>query len=120
MKERVLSVLHRVFSNEAGSYRKKVIGLYGLLFFFNIAAWIWAAVTFAGNTVLLSAAVLAYTFGLRHGFDADHIASIDTVTRKLMQQHLRPTTVGLHFAIGHSLALVLFVIAADESIKPQT
>jgi len=61
--------------------------------------------------VLLGAALLAYTFGLRHAFDADHIASIDSVTRKLMQRDVRPTTVGFHFAVGHSLALFVFVSA---------
>lgn len=107
---KIISMLRHIFSDEAGNYRKKVVGLYIVLIAFNIAAWICAIVAFAGNAVLLGAAVLAYTFGLRHAFDADHIASIDTVTRKLMQQNKRPTTVGLHFAIGHSLALVVFVI----------
>jgi high-affinity nickel-transport protein len=107
----IISALHRIFNDEAGNFRKKVVGLYILLIAFNIATWIWAFAAFSGNAVLLGAAVLAYTFGLRHAFDADHIAAIDTVTRKLMQQNQRPTTVGLHFAIGHSLALVVFVIA---------
>lgn len=106
----IISALDQIFSDQTGSYRRKVVGLYVLLIAFNIAAWIWAIVAFAGNAVLLGAAVLAYTFGLRHAFDADHIASIDTVTRKLMQQNRRPATVGLHFAIGHSMALVMFVV----------
>ena len=108
---RILATLHHVFSDDTGTFRKKVIGLYVLLIAFNVAAWMWAIAAFAGNAVLLGAAVLAYTFGLRHAFDADHIASIDTVTRKLMQQKKRPMTIGLHFAIGHSLALVVYVAA---------
>jgi high-affinity nickel-transport protein len=106
----LLTLLYHIFSDEAGNFQKKVIGLYGLLILFNIVVWIWAIVAFSDNTVLLGAAVLAYTFGLRHAFDADHIASIDSVTRKLMQQNKRPTTVGFYFAIGHSMALVIFVI----------
>ena len=109
--KQTFSALPHVFSDEAGLFRKNVIGLSILLIALNIATWIWAIVAFSGDTVLLGAAILAYTFGLRHAFDADHIASIDTVTRKFMQQNRRPTTVGLHFAIGHSLALVGFVIA---------
>lgn len=109
--KQLIATLHHIFSDNAGNFRKKVIGLYAFLIVFNIVTWIWAIMAFAGNTVLLGAAVLAYTFGLRHAFDADHIASIDSVTRKLMQKHKRPTTVGLHFAIGHSLALVVFVTA---------
>lgn len=106
----MLALVRHVFSDEAGNTQKKVIGLYAVLIIFNVAVWMWAIMAFAGNTVLLGAAVLAYTFGLRHAFDADHIASIDSVTRKLMQKNKRPTTVGFYFAIGHSMALVIFVI----------
>jgi high-affinity nickel-transport protein len=103
--------LRDVFSDRGGNFRRKVIGLYLCLIALNIAAWTWAVFAFAGNVVLLGAAVLAYTFGLRHAFDADHIAAIDTTTRKLMQRDVRPTTVGFHFAVGHSLALFVFVAA---------
>ena len=103
------NALRDIFSDRVGNFRSKVVGLYAFLILFNVAAWVWALSMFAGNTVLLGAAVLAYTFGLRHAFDADHIASIDSVTRKLMQRDARPTTVGFHFAIGHSAALFVFV-----------
>jgi high-affinity nickel-transport protein len=54
-------------------------------------------------------AATAYALGLRHAFDADHIAAIDNVTRKLMQEGKQPTTVGLFFSLGHST--VVFVVA---------
>jgi len=119
MRELVTTLQH-AFSDDAGNFRRKVVGLYVFLIAFNIATWAWAVIAFAGNPVLLGAAVLAYTFGLRHAFDADHIASIDSVTRKLMQQNKRPLTVGLHFSLGHSLALLLFVtvIAALATSGP--
>jgi high-affinity nickel-transport protein len=104
-----LAALAHVFSDEAGHSRVRVAGLYVFLLAFNVAAWAWAILAFHDSPVLLGAAVLAYSFGLRHAFDADHIASIDSVTRKLMQQNKRPITIGFHFSIGHSLALVLFV-----------
>jgi high-affinity nickel permease len=107
----IVRAVRDVFSDRAGNFRRKVIGLYLCLIALNIAAWMWAVIAFAGNLVLLGSAVLAYTFGLRHAFDADHIAAIDTTTRKLMQRDVRPTTVGFHFAIGHSLALFVFVAA---------
>ena len=44
----------------------------------------------------------AYTLGLRHAFDADHIAAIDNTTRKLMAEGKRPTSVGFWFSLGHS------------------
>ena len=55
--------------------------------------------------------MLAYTFGLRHAFDADHIAAIDNVTRKLMQEGKRPVAVGFFFSLGHSTIVVLLSIA---------
>ncbi len=65
--------------------RGRVIGLYGLLLAANLGAWAWALVAFRHYPVLLGTALLAYGFGLRHAVDADHIAAIDNVTRKLMQ-----------------------------------
>jgi high-affinity nickel-transport protein len=55
--------------------------------------------------------MLAYAFGLRHAFDADHIAAIDNVTRKLMQEGKRPVAVGFFFSLGHSTIVVLLSIA---------
>ncbi|MHB1829299.1 MAG: HoxN/HupN/NixA family nickel/cobalt transporter [Steroidobacteraceae bacterium] len=52
--------------------------------------------------LLLGTAVLAYGFDLRHAVDADHIAAIDNVTRKLMHEGQRPVTAGLYFSLGHS------------------
>jgi nickel/cobalt transporter (NiCoT) family protein len=58
-------------------------------------------------SVLLGTALLAYSFGLRHAVDADHIAAIDNVTRKLMQEGKRPVGVGFMFSLGHSTIVVL-------------
>jgi high-affinity nickel-transport protein len=55
---------------------------------------------------------LAYTFGLRHALDADHIAAIDNVTRKLVQEGDRPVSVGLHFALGHSTVVIIAALVA--------
>ena len=73
----------------------------------NLAAWGWALITFHDKPVLLGTAFLAYSFGLRHAVDADHIAAIDNVTRKLMQEGKKPLTVGLFFSLGHSTVVVL-------------
>ena len=80
----------------------RIAYMYGLLAFANIGAWIWAWIAFRDYPVLLGTALLAYTFGLRHAVDADHIAAIDNVTRKLMQQGKRPVAVGFFFSLGHS------------------
>ncbi len=88
-----------------------MIGLYALLGTFNLAAWGWAFVAFHRFPVLLGTAFLAYSFGLRHAVDADHIAAIDNVTRKLMQQGKQPVSVGLMFSLGHSTIVVVGSIA---------
>jgi len=91
--------------------RQRVIGIYGVLAVFNLGAWVWAFTVFQGHPFLLSTGFLAYGFGLRHAVDADHIAAIDNVTRKLMQDGKRPVSIGFFFALGHSL-VVLLVAAA--------
>jgi high-affinity nickel-transport protein len=99
--------LRTLFDDVAGNLRGKVIGIYGLLFLFNAGAWLWAAVAFHHFPLLLGTALLAYSFGLRHAVDADHIAAIDNVTRKLMQEGKRPVAVGLMFSLGHSTIVVI-------------
>jgi high-affinity nickel-transport protein len=91
--------------------RYRLIAIYSVLALFNVGSWIWAFVAFHGHSLLLGTGLVAYGFGLRHAVDADHIAAIDNVTRKLMQDGRRPVTVGFFFAIGHS-AVVLLVAAA--------
>ena len=88
-------------------FRAPLIGIYGWLVAANLAAWAWAFLMFHGQPLLLGTALLAYGFGLRHAVDADHIAAIDNVTRKLMQEGKRPIGVGFFFALGHSTVVVL-------------
>ena len=80
----------------------RVTLMYATLIVLNIGAWAWAMVAFHQHPVLLGAAFLAYSFGLRHAVDADHIAAIDNVTRKLMGERKRPVAVGFFFSLGHS------------------
>jgi len=87
--------------------RNKVFAMYTGLLLFNGAVWLWAILAFHRFPLLLGTAFLAYSFGLRHAVDADHIAAIDNVTRKLMQEGKRPVSVGLMFSLGHSTIVVL-------------
>jgi high-affinity nickel-transport protein len=91
--------------------RGRIVAIYSLLIVANLSAWIWALVAFAHQPVLIGTAVLAYSLGLRHAIDADHIAAIDNVTRKLMQEGKRPVAVGFFFALGHSTVVVLASLA---------
>jgi nickel/cobalt transporter (NiCoT) family protein len=92
-----------------------VLGLHALGFFLLIAVVaphhyrIGASGAFAVGT-----GVTAYTLGMRHAFDADHISAIDNTTRKLMAEGKRPMSVGLFFSLGHST--IVFVLAFLFSI----
>jgi nickel/cobalt transporter (NiCoT) family protein len=99
--------LRTLFNDAADSLRARIIGIYGILLVFNLGAWAWAAIAFRHYPVLLGTALLAYSFGLRHAVDADHIAAIDNVTRKLMQDGKRPVAVGFMFSLGHSTIVVI-------------
>ena len=97
---------YAVFDDRAGHVRLKVIGLYIALIAVSLLAWVWAFATFHGYPLLLATALIAYGFGLRHAFDADQIAAIDNVTRKLMEEGKRPIAVGFFFPLGHSTMVI--------------
>ena len=101
----------RIWNESASPVRGRLIALFGILVAANVLAWLWALVALRGNAVLFGSAFLAYSFGLRHAVDADHIAAIDNSTRKLMQKGQKPVAVGLFFSLGHSLVVVLLSIA---------
>ncbi|MBV9688322.1 MAG: HoxN/HupN/NixA family nickel/cobalt transporter [Ktedonobacteraceae bacterium] len=115
-----LSALTRVFSRSSPEVRRRVITLYAVLLGYNILAWLLALIFFAKTPALLLLALTAYTFGLRHAFDADHISAIDNVTRKLMQEGKRPVGVGFFFSLGHStivVALTVLIAAAAVAVQ---
>jgi high-affinity nickel-transport protein len=103
------------------SFKTRVVTIYIGLILGNIGAWIWAALVFSEKPLLLGTALLAYSFGLRHAVDADHIAAIDNVTRKLMQDSQRPVTVGFYFSLGHSTIVVVasLIVYATASMLLQ-
>jgi nickel/cobalt transporter (NiCoT) family protein len=70
----------------------------------------------ASGTFTIGIGVTAYTLGLRHAFDADHISAIDNTTRKLMQEGKRPLSVGFWFSLGHST--IVFALAFQSSSSP--
>jgi high-affinity nickel-transport protein len=91
--------------------KRRILAMYVLLAAINIVAWILAFTLFHSRPALIAAALLAYTFGLRHAVDADHISAIDNVTRKLMQEGQRPVGTGFYFSLGHSTIVVLLSAA---------
>ncbi len=115
-----MSIFRSLTEDGAINTRGKIIAIYAVLIVANVAAWIWALLAFGDYPVLLGTALLAYSFGLRHAVDADHIAAIDNVTRKLMQEGKRPIAVGLWFSLGHSTIVVLatvFIVATTAALQ---
>ncbi len=108
---RMLSALRQ---RMAGGTGRRVVGIYVFLGLANILPWLVAVAVFHNYPLLLGTSLLAYSFGLRHAVDADHIAAIDNVTRKLMQQGQRPAGVGFFFSLGHST--IVFGLSAAVAI----
>ena len=97
--------LRRIFDDAGTDLRGRLIGIYVVLLILNAGGWIWAFLAFNGNPGLLGVALVVYGLGLRHAVDADHIAAIDNVTRKLMQTGDRPVAVGFFFAMMSFLGI---------------
>jgi nickel/cobalt transporter (NiCoT) family protein len=97
----------------------------------NVVGWVMLAAAVGGHYQLSGTAVfgfgtgaLAYTLGMRHAFDADHIAAIDNTTRKLVNDGKRPLSVGFFFSLGHSTIVFVMALllnfgirALDEQVK---
>ena len=105
----MLGFLTATVDDASANQRGKIVALYVLLLTASAVVWTWALIALAGRPTLLGTAFLAYMLGLRHAVDADHIATIDNVVRKLMQEGKRPYTVGLFFSLGHSLSIAVAV-----------
>ena len=87
---------------------RRVGGMAGTILLLNVLGWgIFAVVILPQRYKLLGVgvAVTAYTLGMRHAFDADHISAIDNTTRKLMAEGKRPLSVGFFFSLGHSTSV---------------
>ncbi|PYH43108.1 NicO-domain-containing protein [Aspergillus saccharolyticus JOP 1030-1] len=93
------------------------IGIILFIAFLNVVVWIAAAIVLRYHPSLVSNAVLSYTLGMRHAFDADHISAIDLMTRRLLATGQKPVTVGTFFSLGHSTIVIItsIVVAATAA-----
>lgn len=101
----------KLFDDRSDHIKAKALFTFAALITANIAAWLWTWIAFANQPALLGTALLAYIFGIRHAFDADHIAAIDNVVRKLMNERKAPFSAGFFFSLGHSTVVILASIA---------
>ena len=90
----------------------------------NVAGWLMLAAAVGGHYKISSTemfgfgtGILAYTLGMRHAFDADHIAAIDNTTRKLVQDGKRPLSVGFFFSLGHSTIVFVMALLLNFGIR---
>ncbi|HEV2888356.1 MAG TPA: HoxN/HupN/NixA family nickel/cobalt transporter [Jatrophihabitans sp.] len=90
---------------------------FGLFYYYNSQPQFHSLGDGKGNLVFAGAATLAYGFGLRHAFDADHISAIDDTTRYLLQKGKRPLGVGFFFSLGHSSIVLALSIAIAFAAK---
>ena len=103
---------------------RRMAAMFGFILFLHVsgALLMWKATT--GNYELADGtlfgwgtAALAYTLGMRHAFDADHISAIDNTTRKLMSEGQRPLAVGFFFSLGHSSVVFALAMLLNFGIK---
>jgi high-affinity nickel-transport protein len=105
------SVVERLATGFDRGERVRLAASYGVVALIHVAGW-GALLTYGvGHPAFLGLGGLAYTFGLRHAFDADHIAAIDNTTRKLLQEKQKPVSVGLWFSLGHCTVVLLIALA---------
>ena len=90
----------------------RLSGLFGSVALLHVIGWGMMLLLVAPRyPVMLGLGGLAYAFGLRHAFDADHISAIDNTTRKLLQEGKKPLGVGFFFSLGHSTVVFLIAVA---------
>jgi high-affinity nickel-transport protein len=97
--------------------RARLGAFFGGVGLLHIAGWGLLLVYAAQHPAFLALGGLAYTFGLRHAFDADHISAIDNTTRKLLQDGRKPVGVGFFFSLGHSTVVFLIACALGLAVK---
>jgi high-affinity nickel-transport protein len=97
--------------------RGRLAAFFGSIGLLHIAGWGLLLAYGASHPGFLALGGLAYTFGLRHAFDADHITAIDNTTRKLLQSGRKPVGVGFFFSLGHSTVVFLIAVALGFAVK---
>jgi high-affinity nickel-transport protein len=97
--------------------RRRLAGFYGAILALHVVGFGCLLTYGVANPSFLALGALAYSFGLRHAFDADHISAIDNSTRKLLQQGRKPVGVGFFFSLGHSSVVFLIALALGLAVK---
>jgi high-affinity nickel-transport protein len=97
--------------------KRRLGGFYSAIFLLHILGFGLLLPYGWNHPTFLALGALAYSFGLRHAFDADHISAIDNTTRKLLQQDKKPVGVGFFFSLGHSTVVFLIALALGFAVR---
>jgi high-affinity nickel-transport protein len=118
------SLVSRVRSGLTRGEWVKLGGMLSVILALNVIGWFTIGALVAPHhyklgtkTFGLGIGLTAYTLGMRHAFDADHIAAIDNTTRKLMSEGKRPMSVGFWFSLGHSTIVFALAFGLSLGIK---
>jgi high-affinity nickel-transport protein len=102
----------------------RVGGMAATILALNVVGWAMLAAALGGHYQISKTqlfgwgtGILAYTLGMRHAFDADHIAAIDNTTRKLVNERKRPLSVGFFFSLGHSSVVFILAVLLNFGIR---
>ncbi|MEO8104170.1 MAG: HoxN/HupN/NixA family nickel/cobalt transporter [Betaproteobacteria bacterium] len=90
---------------------RRLAALYGIIALLHMAGWGLFLYYSARYPALVGLGFVAYMFGLRHAFDADHIAAVDDTVRFMLQKGKRPLAIGFFFSLGHSTIVFLLAVA---------
>src|SRR6202171_1617268 len=97
--------------------RVRLALFYGAIALIHVVGWGLLLSVAPQYPALVGLGGLAYSFGLRHAFDADHISAIDNTTRKLLQDGKRPVGVGFFFSLGHSSVVLVIALALGFAMR---
>src|SRR5205823_2627521 len=108
----------------SGEERRRLGGMFGVIALLHVVGFTLLVLAAEGHhhlsgrsTFGIGTGVLAYTLGMRHAFDADHIAAIDNTTRTLMGKGRRPMGVGFFFSLGHSSVVFILTLLLGLGLK---
>ena len=117
------STSQKIRASFSPSEWRRLLGMFGVILFLHILGFTLLILAAhhhaAGKTAAIGVGtgLLAYTLGMRHAFDADHIAAIDNTTRKFMAEGKRPMSVGFFFSLGHSSVVFLLTLFLGLGVK---
>ena len=96
---------------------RRLLGFFGSVGVLHLAGWGLLLAYAASHPGFFWLGGVAYTLGLRHAFDADHISAIDNTTRKLLQGGKKPMGVGFFFSLGHSTVVLVIAVALGLTVR---